>query len=177
LDSADNLYVADYGCGRIRKVDANTGIMSSVVGTGVQGFSGDGGLATNAQLQLPHGLVVDSVGNMYIADTANHRVRKVDASTGIITTIAGTGVQGFYGDGGPATDAQLYYPTYVSVDCAGNLFISDNGNRRIRKVAAAVPLCLPPVSAAVPVPSLSIPGLALLTLMLGAFAALRQRRA
>jgi len=112
---------------------AQPGTITTVVGTGTAGFSGDGGAATAAKINSPRGLFIDGAGNLYIADRLNHRIRKVDAD-GIITTVAGTGVQGFSGDGGPATAAQLNDPTGVAVDEAGNLYIADAENHRIRKV-------------------------------------------
>ena len=132
LDSSGNLYIADRGNHRIRKVDT-TGVITTIAGTGAEGFSGDGGQATAAQLDNPSGVVLDSSGNLYIADRDNHRIRKVD-TTGVITTIAGTGVEGFGGDGGPATAAQLDSPSTVALDSAGNLYIADRGNDRVRKV-------------------------------------------
>jgi len=140
LDSAGNLYIADRNTHRIRKVDAVTGLISTVAGTGVSGFSGDGGAATAAQLQIPSGISLDGAGNLYIADKGNRRIRRVDAVTGFISTVAGTGVFGFSGDGGAATAAQLSYPYGISLDSAGNLYIADLGNQRIRKVDAVTGL-------------------------------------
>ena len=105
----------------------------TVAGTGKRGFSGDGGPAVDAQLARPHGLAVDPDGNLYIADLSNHRIRRVDPS-GTITTIAGTGTRGYSGDNGPASRAQLTFPGGVAVDRAGNLYIADSNNRRIRQV-------------------------------------------
>ena len=132
LDGAGNLYIADTNNQRIRKVDS-TGTISTVAGTGAAGFSGDGGPATTAQLSFPWDMAVDGAGNLYIADTNNQRIRKVD-STGTISTVAGTGAAGFSGDGGPATAAQLHGPSKVALDGAGNLYIADWLNNRIRKV-------------------------------------------
>ena len=132
VDGAGNVYIADGPNHRIRKVDS-TGTITTIAGTGVPGFSGDGGLAVEAQLGYPQGVAVDGAGNVYIADGPNHRIRKVD-STGTITTIAGTGVPGFSGDGGLAVEAQLGYPQGVAVDGAGNLYIPDSSNSCIRKV-------------------------------------------
>ena len=132
VDGAGNLYIADTGNHRIRKVDS-TGTITTVAGTGEDRFGGDGGPATAARLREPRGVAVDGAGNLYIADTRNHRIRKVDTS-GVITTIAGTGEYGFNGDGGPAIDAQLYSPYDVTVDGAGNLYIADLYNHRVRKV-------------------------------------------
>jgi streptogramin lyase len=136
VDGSGNLFIADYGNQRIRRVDAVTGIITTVAGIGVQGFAGDGGLATDASLSNPTGVAVDGAGNVFVADTANQRIRRVDAVTGIITTRSGTGIQGFSGDGGPAASAGLNNPTGVAVDGAGNLFIADFGNQRIRRVDA-----------------------------------------
>ena len=120
---------------RIRKVDAS-GTISTVAGTGegsFGGYSGDGGPAVQAQLHGPRGVAVDGAGNVFIADRDNYRIRKVD-SAGVITTVAGTGVRGYSGDGGPASQAQLSNPEGVAVDGADNLFIADSGNDRIRKL-------------------------------------------
>jgi hypothetical protein len=132
VDSAGILYIADYRNHRVRKVTLD-GMITTVAGTGVAGFGGDGGPATSAQLDLPAGVDVDSAGNLYIAENNNHRVRKVTPD-GVITTVAGTGVTGFGGDGGPATDAQLNNPAEVMVDSAGTLYIADFNNHRVRKV-------------------------------------------
>ncbi|MES2391862.1 MAG: Ig-like domain repeat protein [Acidobacteriota bacterium] len=136
MDGAGNLYIADSGNGAIRKVDAVTGIITTVAGElGNLGYSGDGGLATSAQLSLPEGLAFDSAGNMYIADSGNNLVRRVDASTGIITTVAGTGTAGYNGDNIPATTAQLSGPWNVAVGLNGTLYIADLSNNRVRKVS------------------------------------------
>src|SRR6266849_464960 len=131
-DSAGNLYLADGT--HVRKVDT-AGIIITVAGTGARGNGGDGGPATSAQFRGINGMAVDRAGNLYIADTSNQRIRKVDAA-GIITTIAGSTL-GFAGDGGPSTGAQLRVPHDVVFDAAGNLYISDTGNFRIRKIAPA----------------------------------------
>jgi trimeric autotransporter adhesin len=135
LDSAGNLYIADYGNHRIRRVAAGSGIITTVAGNGSLGFSGDGGAATAAGLSYPIGVALDSAGNLYIADFSNHRIRKVAAGSGIITTVAGNGSPGFSGDGGAATAAALYWPGDVALDSAGNLYIAEEGNNRIRRVA------------------------------------------
>ena len=132
MDSSGNLFIADQFNHRIRKVDTS-GIITTVAGTGTDGFSGDGGPATNAQLDGPTGVAVDSSGNLFIADEGNERIRKVNTS-GNISTVAGDGTDGFSGDGGPATSAQLDRPKAVAVDSIGNLFIVDQLNNRIRKV-------------------------------------------
>ena len=133
VDGAGNLYIADAGKNyRIRKVDTG-GIITTVAGTWGAGFSGDDGPATSALLNFPYGIALDGAGNLYIADTVNHRIRKVDTG-GTITTVAGTGAAGFSGDDGPATSAQLNFPYGVALDGAGNLYIADTVNNRIRKV-------------------------------------------
>jgi sugar lactone lactonase YvrE len=138
VDTAGNLFIADTQNLRVRKVAAGTGIITTRAGNGVAAFDGDGGPATGASLSdRATGLAVDSMGNLFIADTNNERIRRVDAGIGIITTYAGTGVAGFGGDGGPATSAKLFGPSSLAVDAADNLFIGDAGNKRIRRVDAA----------------------------------------
>lgn len=137
VDSARNLFVADTGSHRIRKVSAAGGIISTVAGNGQRGFSGDIGLATQAALSSPWAVAVDGAGNLFIADRDNHRIRKVAVATGIITTVAGNGNNAYSGDNGPATAASIAQPQGVAVDSAGNLFIADTGNNRIRKVNLA----------------------------------------
>ena len=187
-DALGNIYVTDQNNNRVRKI-SNTGIVSTIAGNGTAGFSGDGGLATAAKLNRPIGVAVDAAGNVFIDDVLNWRIRKVDASTGIIstyagdgtgnfsgdggpavnagisscavaldadgnlylaerdmsrirkidasgtiTTIAGTGVDGFFGDNGLATNAQLSGPSFIYVSNSGNIYIADQGNRRIRKI-------------------------------------------
>ena len=130
-----NLYLAETGNHVIRKVDAS-GILTTVAGTGMQGFSGDNGLATAALLDSPQGLALDSTGNLYIADTHNQRIRRLSFTTGILTTVAGTGVAGFSGDGGPAIAATFSLPTALALDSSGNLYLADTGNHRIRRIDA-----------------------------------------
>jgi sugar lactone lactonase YvrE len=137
LDGSGNLFIADGGDNRIRRVDHTTGIITTVAGNGTYGYTGDGGPATGAELYFPFGVFVDSSENIFIADTENHRIRRVDHTTGNITTVAGNGTAGFSGDGGLATSAELTYPLRVTVDGAGNLFIADYGNNRIRRVDAS----------------------------------------
>ena len=132
VDSEGNLYIADTSNHRIRKVDL-TGTITTIAGTGESGFGGDGGPAVEAQLDAPRGVAMDSTDNLYIADTLNQRIRKVD-STGTITTIAGTEERGFSWDGGPAVEARLDSPSDVAVDSEGNVYIADTLNQRIRKV-------------------------------------------
>ena len=135
VDRAGNIYIADEGNHRIRKMDA-AGDISTVAGTGEEGYSGDGSPAVQAQLNSPGGVAVDGSGNIYIADRGNDRIRKVDAA-GVISTAAGTGEKGDSGDGGPAVLAQLSYPGGMAVDGSGNIYIADGFNHRIRKVDAA----------------------------------------
>ncbi len=132
VDSVGSLYIADSSNHRVRKVTA--GGITTVAGTGAAGDSGDNDLATSAQLNNPQGVAVDSVGSLYIADSSNHRVRKVTG--GGITTVAGTGAAGDSGDNGLATSAQLNYPIGVAVDSAGSLYIAEWSNHRVRKVTA-----------------------------------------
>ncbi len=135
-DTAGNLYVTEYLGDVVRKISAATGIITTVCGKGTGGFSGDGGQATAATLETPHGAAIDAAGNLYIPDFGNQRIRKVTAATGIISTIAGTGTPGFSGDGGPATAAMISYPTAVTIDGNGNILIADKGNNVIRKIDA-----------------------------------------
>jgi len=132
-DANGNLYIADTGNSTIRKVTP-AGAITTIAGNGSAGFSGDGGLATNAQLNQPSGVAVDDSGNLYISDTYNFRVRKVDSS-GVISTIAGTGQGGPPGDGGLAVSAVLTYPAGLKVDAAGDLFLADWV--RVRKITPA----------------------------------------
>jgi uncharacterized protein (TIGR03437 family) len=131
VDSSGNVYISDTSNSRIRRV--TNGMIITVAGTGAYGFSGDTGPATNAQLNYPQGIAVDAAGDLFIADSLNDRIRKV--SGGVITTVAGTVTVGFSGDGGPAVVAQLSVPEGIAVDAAGNLYIADTLNERIRKVS------------------------------------------
>ena len=135
-DQAGDIYIADTANCRIRKVAAATGIITTYAGTGTCGFNppGDGGLAINARLNRPRDVVVDSNGNLYIADTSNCRIRRVDAVTGFISTFAGRGNCNLSGDGGLATDARINRPRGLAFDTAGDLYIADRSNHRIRKV-------------------------------------------
>lgn len=145
VDHNGNLYIADSGNHRIRRVDGQSGIIQTIAGDGIQGYLGDGGLATQAKLSLPQDVFVNLEGHIYIADTDNHRIRKVDAESGVITTVAGEdhelsdfthhwGGLWFYGDGGIATLAGLSHPTSVWVDQQNNIFFADRSNHSIRKV-------------------------------------------
>ena len=133
IDSTGNIFISDGHYGAIRRVDAITHRITTVCGNDIMGYSGDGGPATAAKLYGPSAICFDKTGNLYIADENNNVVRKIDGS-GVIHTIAGTGVYGFNGDGIQATNAKLYLPIDVQVDDAGNLYIADQGNYRIRKV-------------------------------------------
>lgn len=130
--SNGDLFVADFGNNRIRKVESTTGIVTTIAGNGTAGSNGDGGLAINASLVVTR-IVADGNGNLFVVDFENHRVRKINLSTGIITTVAGSGTAGFSGDGGVATSAQLSGPTSAVV-VNGVLYIADAGNSRIRQV-------------------------------------------
>jgi large repetitive protein len=144
IDGAGNLYIADTGNNAVRKITAATGIITTVAGNGTAGYNGDNVLATAADLNAPSGVTVDNGGNLYIADTHNHRIRLVTLATGLISTVAGngsidpaTGGGTFSGDGGPAVLAGLYYPDTVAFDTAGNMYIPDSGNNRIREVSVS----------------------------------------
>jgi streptogramin lyase len=136
VDASSNLYIADSGNNRIRKVAASTGIITTTAGNGTAGYSGDSGAATSAALYSPFGVAVDASGNIYIADTYNLVIRTVTASTGIITTVAGNGTAGSTGDGGAASSAELSYPTGVVVDSLGNFYIADYNNNKVRTVGS-----------------------------------------
>jgi len=135
VDAAGNLFVAHVDDHRVRKVAPN-GVVTIVAGNGSAGFSGDGGPATAASLMAPEDVALDAAGNLFVADTGNSRVRRV-GTNGVITTVAGNGVSGFSGDGGPATAATLSLPLGVTVDPSGNLFVADSANNRVRKVNTA----------------------------------------
>jgi trimeric autotransporter adhesin len=135
VDPGGNLYISDIRNNRVRKV-APDGTIATVAGTGVGGYSGDGGAATAARLSSPGGLAVDARGTLYIADTGNNRVRKVDVG-GTITTLGGNGTAGRSGDGGRATAASLRAPQGVAVGSRGDVFVADTGNARVRRVSAS----------------------------------------
>jgi sugar lactone lactonase YvrE len=139
VDANNNVYIADAGNHRVRQVSAADGTIKIVAGTGAAGFSGDGASAKFAQLNAPSGLGIDSAGAIYINDLNNHRIRKADPNTGIITTVAGNGVAGYNGDGGQAILARLNLDsqtTKLAIDGAGNLYLPDALNNRVRMVAA-----------------------------------------
>jgi hypothetical protein len=137
LDASGNLYIADSYNNRVRKIAAGSGVITTIAGTGISGYSGDGTAAINAQLNWPTALALDSAGNLYVADSYNFVVRKVNTATGVITTYAGNGTQGYGGDSGPATSAQLNIVDGIALDAAGNLYVADSGNNLIRMVAAS----------------------------------------
>lgn len=133
-DRAGNLYICEHKGQKITRVDP-AGTASRFAGTGEPGYGGDGGPAAEAAFTDPHGLLIGPDNRMYVADTQNHRIRRIDLRTGIITTIAGTGERGYSGDGGPATQAQFNGTFGIALDAAGrNLYVADLGNRRIRKI-------------------------------------------
>ncbi|MCW3122508.1 MAG: hypothetical protein JWQ38_2000 [Flavipsychrobacter sp.] len=139
LDRKGNLYIADAFNHAIRKINLASNIITTIAGNGIAGFSGDGGFATNSQLFVPEDVFTDNADNIYIADANNNRIRKITASTGIITTIAGSGPTGVNvsnatGDGGQATDAHLNNPSALCLDNNGNIYIADYGNNKIRKI-------------------------------------------
>jgi len=136
VDPSDNLYITDSGSGRIREVASASQIIQTIAGNGFLAYSGDGGPATNAQLDYPEDVFVDAHGNTYIADTGSNVVREVEAATGNIKTVAGNGTQGYSGDGGVATTAQLHFPSGVAVDASGNVYIADSFNYVVREVDA-----------------------------------------
>ena len=132
VDAVGNVYVADAGNHRIRRVDA-AGTITTFAGTGDRGYAGDGGPASRALLDRPVGVAVDAVGNVYVADAGNHRIRQVNP-VGTITTFAGTGDRGYAGDSGPASRARLDRPVGVAVDAVGNVYVADTANHRVRKI-------------------------------------------
>ncbi len=134
VDSSGSIYIADSGNNRIRKITTGGSTITTFAGNGTAAYSGDGGQASAAALNNPQGLAIDIAGNLYVADTGNNVVRKIVLATGVITTVAGTGAPGYSGDGFVATGAQLNAPVGVAVDTAGNVYIGDSNNNRVRAV-------------------------------------------
>jgi sugar lactone lactonase YvrE len=130
----DDIYLGD-GVGRIRRIEAQTGIITTVAGTGQSGYSGDGGLATEAQIGSPTAVCLDAVGNLYFADNAYHVIRKVETK-GIISTLVGQGEAGFSADGTPAQEARIDRPWGLAVATNGTVYFSDSGNGRVRRLTA-----------------------------------------
>ncbi len=136
VDSAGNLYIADTGNSRIRRIDAQSATISTVAGSGSTVYTGDGIAAVAAGLEYPTGVALDGTGNLFIVDSGTSAIRRVDAVSGLISTFAGTGLAGFSGDGAAATAAQLNHPSSLSLDSKGSFYIADAGNNRIRKIDA-----------------------------------------
>jgi sugar lactone lactonase YvrE len=135
--TATSLYISDTHNHGIRRITLTTGTITTIAGGTTSGFDGDGGLASAAHLNLPTALAFDAAGNLYVADSANHRIRKITLATGIITTVAGDGRQGDAGDSGPALGASIDSPQGLAVDAAGNVYLADTHNHRVRKITAA----------------------------------------
>ena len=134
VDSAGNIYIAEELNNRIRKISINTGIISTFAGTGTGGYNGDGLAATSTMIDAPFGLTFDVSGNLYFADRNNNRIRKITKSTGLVSTVAGTGTAGYNSDGIAATSTMVNSPIDVNLDANGNLLIADWVNHRVRKV-------------------------------------------
>ena len=137
MDTSGNLYISDKDGHRVMKVTASTGLINAVAGTGVAGYSGDGGHAINAKVDSPEGIQLDKSGNIYFADPKTHRIRKVPVSTGIITTVARNGDNLYDKDNVAATSTTLSSPNDVALDSDGNIYIADTRNNRIRKVTVS----------------------------------------
>lgn len=134
FDRAGSIYFCATGNNRVLRLDAKTGRVEVAAGNGVNRFKGDGGPAPAAEMNQPASLAVDAAGNVFVADTQNHAIRRLDAKTGILTTVAGDGAPGFAGDGGPAAKARLHFPTGLGLDGKGNLYVVDSVNARIRRI-------------------------------------------
>lgn len=139
-----DIFIADYTNNRIRRVDARSGLITTVAGNGMGGYAGDGGAASSAELNLPSGVFIDQAGDIFIADSVNNVVRRVDANTGLIATVAGDGIAGLSGDGSLAVSAELSFPMGVAVDATGQMWIADSANNRIRQVDAPPAVLLAP---------------------------------
>ncbi len=138
VDKSGNIFISDQFNSAIREINASTGIITTIAGNGIAGFSGDGGPASAALINHPGALNLDASGNLFFADQFNSRIRKINSSNGIINTVAGNGTEVYSGDGGPAVDAGLVDPSGVAIDAVGNILIADHDNR-IRKVWIATP--------------------------------------
>jgi sugar lactone lactonase YvrE len=136
VDSSGNFYIADTYNHRIRMVTMTTGIITTIAGTGTASYCCDGSSAVSAYLYYPYGVAADASGNIYIADTSNHRVRMVTKATGIISTLAGSATTGSSGDNGPASRASLNNPVGLALDISGNLYIADSGAQKVRMITA-----------------------------------------
>jgi sugar lactone lactonase YvrE len=136
VEKTGDILIADSGNQRIRRVVAATGTIMTIAGTGTPGFDADGVPAHQAKLSNPVAIALGPSGDLFIADSTNHRIRRVDLNSGVISTAVGTGTPGFAGDGGAATQAQLATPTGVAIDTDGNLYIADHDNQRVRRVDA-----------------------------------------
>jgi len=136
VDTSGNVYLSDTNNHRIRKLDVAAGQIQTLAGGQSPGYSGDGGPAVSAALNRPRGIAVDASGNVYFADSHNHCIRKIDTS-GIITTVAGTGSPGSIGDGRPAASGRMAYPFGIAVDPSGNIYVADLGNHKVRKIDVA----------------------------------------
>jgi sugar lactone lactonase YvrE len=130
----ETLYFCEYDTGRVRRMDLRHNTITTLAGTGEKGYSGDGGPAIKAALAAPHELRFDRDGHLFIVERDNHIIRRIDARTGVISTVAGTGVAGFSGDGGPATKAQFRQPHSIAFDANGQLLVCDIGNQRVRRI-------------------------------------------
>ncbi len=134
VDASGNLYIADSFNHCVRQIDRDSGLITTFAGIGKRGYGGDGGPAVNALFRYIIGIVIDAQGNMYLADSDNQRVRRIDGTTGTVATIAGTGEEGYSGDGGPAVNAMLSDPRWLALDSRGGLFVSDRGNHCVRHI-------------------------------------------
>ncbi len=137
IDVSGNVYFSDQGNSRIRRIDATTGIITTIAGFSNPGYTGDNVPATASGLYFPGGIKFDAAGDLYIADWSDNRIRKITMSTGIITTVAGTGTSGYAGNGGPATAAEFSLPSDIAFDPSGNMYVSEYGNSVVRKITAA----------------------------------------
>jgi sugar lactone lactonase YvrE len=134
VDGSGNILIADTANNRVRRVDATSGLISTVAGTGDEGFNGDGGSATQARLMQPSGITVDAEGAIYVSDTFNNRIRRVDPVSGLITTVVGTDIRGHSINAMAAAQAPLNNPMGITRDSLGNLVVADSGNHCILRV-------------------------------------------